>query len=102
MLLRIGNWTKLHQVSFRIVVGTWCVMALVLVNAYSSVLISNLSVPKHQPILQSLEEVAAQHHYKLAVAENTIFANRILVIISSLPSTSIHIFIAVECLINPI
>ncbi len=84
-----GNKTQPQQLSFRILVATWCIMALVLVNAYSSTLISYLSVPKLQPIVNSLEELAAQNSLRLIVPAKTIMANRILVSCSNFLKTDL-------------
>ncbi|KAI9553850.1 hypothetical protein GHT06_019119 [Daphnia sinensis] len=39
--------------------GVWCLMTVVLVNAYSSTLMSYLTVPKLTPIINTLAELAA-------------------------------------------
>lgn len=59
--------------------GSWCLVASVLVNAYSCNLISYLTVPKYKPIVQSLEDVAANPDMQFAVDAGTVLADRTLV-----------------------
>lgn len=77
--LLLGNWLPNKQLPFTLLLGAWCLMACVLVNAYSSILVSYLSVPKLHPIVNSLEELAGQKELRLIVPGKTILANRILV-----------------------
>ena len=49
--ISIGPYIPLRQTSFRLAAGVWCLMSLVLINAYSGNLISYLSVPKLKPVL---------------------------------------------------
>lgn len=65
--------------SFVIMTGSWCLVASVLVNAYSCNLISYLTVPKYKPIVQSLEDVAANPDMQFAVDAGTVLADRTLV-----------------------
>jgi len=51
----------------RIVGGAWCLSALVLVTAYSSVLVSFYSAPIYQPLVRSMEELANRDDVNLAV-----------------------------------
>lgn len=39
--------------------GCWCLAAFVLVNAYSTTLVSNLVAPKLMPVCKSYEDLAA-------------------------------------------
>ena len=61
-----GNWVRFKQLSFRIVVASWCLSALVIVNAYSSTLISYLTASKI-PITKSFEELAERSPQDLLV-----------------------------------
>ena len=54
-------------------------MTLVLINAYASNLISYLTVPKLQPVIQSLQHLSSSHDLKLAIDANSVLAQRILV-----------------------
>jgi len=44
--------------------GTWCLAALVLVNAYSSLLISSLAIPKLMPAPQGYSDLALNPAHK--------------------------------------
>lgn len=44
--------------SLKLLVGIWLLCMVVLINAYSSVLTSLLAVPKLEPIVKTLQEVA--------------------------------------------
>ena len=62
-----------------ILVGIWCLMCVVLANAYAGVLFSFLSVAKLEPIVKSLEELANAKQLKLIVQDRSELANRYLV-----------------------
>ncbi len=53
---------------------------VVLINAYSGVLTSLLTVPKLQPIAKTLEEVAEKNVLRLTIEKNTYFSEMFLVI----------------------
>ena len=58
--LCFDRWLEsMKKLSFRIVQGSWCLAALVLVNAYSTTLISNLVAPKLMPVSKSYEDIVA-------------------------------------------
>jgi len=58
--------------SFRILQGTWCLAAFVLLNAYSSTIISYLTAPKLMPVAKSVEDVARgiPQHLKLLLEKD--------------------------------
>lgn len=62
-----------------LVVGIWCLICVVLANAYAGTLFSFLSVAKLEPIVNSLEELANTKHLKLLVLDRGELANRFLV-----------------------
>ena len=55
---------------------------VVLVNAYTGVLTSLLAVPKWEPIVQTLDDVAASPHLRLTVEKATVPAQEYLVMAS--------------------
>ena len=57
----VGNSSMSQRKIFalRLAVGLWCLMMMVLVNAYSGTLTSYLAVPKLRPIVNTLTELAA-------------------------------------------
>ena len=55
-----GGWDKWkYKASFLILQGTWCLAAFVLLNAYSSTIISYLTAPKLTPVAKNLDQVAS-------------------------------------------
>lgn len=70
---------KLRSRGSYILVGIWCLMAVVLANAYAGTLFSFLSVPKLEPIVNSLEELANDKHLQIIIQDRNELANRFLV-----------------------
>ena len=62
-----------------ILVGIWCLMAVVLANAYGGVLFSFLSVTKLEPIVNSLEELAHSPNLQLIIQDRSELAIRFMV-----------------------
>jgi len=84
VIINKGDWSRWKQLSFRILLGSWCVAAFVLVNAYSTTLISNLTAPKLTPVARSYEDVASPNppkNVKLIVEKNEIGAQYAMVFI---------------------
>lgn len=67
------------RLSLRIVLGFWLLMMIVLINAYTGVLTSLLTVPKLKPIPQSLEDLAAMKDYRVTINKNHLLAIAFLV-----------------------
>ncbi|XP_046633905.1 glutamate receptor ionotropic, delta-2-like [Daphnia pulicaria] len=66
---------RLH---IRIPIALWCLVAVVICNAYSGTLTSFLTVTKMKPIINSLEELASSDHYKLTAEYNSAFNDKFL------------------------
>lgn len=64
---------------FRLSVGLYCLVAVVICNAYTGTLTSFMTVPKLKPIVQSLEELAESDVYKLTAESNTPVTNLMMV-----------------------
>ena len=62
-----------------ILVGIWCLVAVVLANAYAGTLFSFLSVAKLEPIVNSLEELANSKNLQLISQDRSDVSNRFLV-----------------------
>jgi len=53
-----GSWSIWKQLFYRIqLAGSWCLAVVDLVNAYSSILISNLTIPTLKPITKSFDDI---------------------------------------------
>jgi len=80
---RIGAWNqwKYYKLSFRILQGAWCLAAFVLVNAYSSTIISYLTAPKLITVAETLDQVALGYpqNLKLLIEKDNIMTGRYLV-----------------------
>lgn len=62
-----NNISPKTKFSLRLVAGLWCLMMVVLVNAYTGTLMSYLTVPKLRPIVNTLEELAASSETQMTV-----------------------------------
>ena len=59
--------------------GFWVLVGMVLINSYSSIIISSLTVPKMKPAIENLEDLAKSKDVGLIVRSDTIFGQEILV-----------------------
>ena len=76
----IGQWMKISHFSFRLAVGVWVLMALVLVNVYSGNLFSYLAVPKLNPIPNTFDELADKYpQQKITLEANSVMADMFMV-----------------------
>ena len=75
----VGYSTNLRSRASYIAVGVWCLMAVVLANAYAGTLFSFLTVTKLEPIVNSLEELANSKQLQLLIQDRTVLADRLLV-----------------------
>ena len=62
-----------------ILVGIWCLMCVVLANAYAGTLFSFVSVSKLEPIVNSLEDLAKSENLQLLIQDRTEIATRLMV-----------------------
>lgn len=74
--LRLSNF----KFAIRLMMGIWLLLMVVLINCYTGVLTSIMTVPKLEPIPQSLEELAAKKEYKVTVMKESFLAKAFLVI----------------------
>lgn len=76
----IANLTPSTQV----LVAGWCLATFVLVQSYTSCLVSNLTAPRFIPLINTLEELANSHDITLVMLKYTSTASFLSVIISFL------------------
>ena len=62
-----------------ILIGVWCLMAVVLSNAYGGVLFSFLSVSKLEQPINSMEELSRSKQVMIITQDRTELATRLLV-----------------------
>ena len=65
--------------SYRILAGFWLLGAMVLVNSYSGIVISSLTVPKMKPSIDSFEDLANSNEVGLVLRYDTYMGEQILV-----------------------
>ncbi len=66
------------QNSFRILAGCWLLGALVLVNSYSSIVVSSLTLPRMKAPINSFEDLAANKEVSLLLRNDLIISKQIL------------------------
>ena len=59
--------------------GFWLLAAIVLVNSYSSTVVSSLTVPRMMPSITSLEALAASKDVSILTKKDTAIGQQILV-----------------------
>ena len=74
-----AEYFRERKLFVRILVATWCLMALILVNSYTGNLTSYLSIPKVSPIPSSFEDVAYKTRTGLTVESKSVLSEHILV-----------------------
>ena len=76
-----GCRERIQRNAFRILAGFWLLIAaMVLVNSYSSIVISSLTVPKMKPSIDSLEDLAASEDVDVVLRSDVSTGEQILVI----------------------
>ena len=66
LFIKAGCALKNNKSAVRFLAAVWCLMAVILINYYNSTLISYMLVPKYEPIVNTIEELA--HSTKLSVS----------------------------------
>ncbi len=77
--LIIGGSVAVVQLSFRVLVGAWLLIATVLVNSYSGTVISYLTVPKMKPPINTFEDLVASKEVELILLAETVIEQQIRV-----------------------
>ncbi|XP_046447449.1 uncharacterized protein LOC124196410 [Daphnia pulex] len=73
-----GNILAVNRLSFRFLVGTWALVATVLVNSYSSTVISYMTVSKNKPAINTFEDLVASENVELIVLADTTTKKQIM------------------------
>ena len=75
-----GGSVAIARLSFRVLVGVWLLVAMVLVNSYSGTIISYLTVPKMKPSINTFEDlVSSEDNIQLVLLADTVIAQQIQV-----------------------
>ena len=80
ILLAIGDYSPFSRHSFRILAGGLLLASLVLVNSYSSIVMSSLTVPIRNPAVNSLEDLVDNEDVSLIIQKDVILGTLILVL----------------------
>ena len=67
----IANGVINFTLATRLVVATWCLMAVVFVNSYTGILVSYLMAPKFLPLITTVQSLADSREVSIAVAKHT-------------------------------
>ncbi|EFX80578.1 hypothetical protein DAPPUDRAFT_318460 [Daphnia pulex] len=73
-----GHPIHVNRLPFRILIGAWVLVATVLVNSYSSTVISYLTVPKMKSPINTFEDLVASKDIKLILLADSITKKQIL------------------------
>ena len=72
-----GGSLAIARLSFRVLVGVWLLVAMVLVNSYSGTVISYLTVPKMKPPINTFDDLIASEDIGLVLLEDTVIEQQI-------------------------
>lgn len=74
-----GIYIPYAQHSFRILAGCWLLAGLVLVNSYSSIVVSSLTVPTMKPAVNSFEDLITNEEVTMILRKDLAISGLILV-----------------------
>ena len=75
----IAGYFSSQRLPLRMVAGAWCLIAVVIFYAYNSTLISYISLPIYDPIINNWEELAASKTLRVAAPKGGAFSPILLV-----------------------
>lgn len=75
----VGGKETFSRFSFRILVGGWLLGAMVLINSYSGIVTSSLTVPRMKPTINSFEDLAASNDVGIVLRHDVSTGEQILV-----------------------
>lgn len=67
-----GHVIQVNRLPFRILIGSWVLVATVLVNSYSGTVISYITVPKMKSPINTFEDLVASSDVNLILLADTI------------------------------
>ena len=73
-----GSHTR-DRTSFKLLTGLWLLSMVVLINGYLGVLTSMLTIPKLEPILFTMKEVAESEQLRVTIEKNSDLSTQFLV-----------------------
>lgn len=75
----IADEDIIYTLAKRLVVAAWCLMAVVLVNSYTSSLVSYLMAPKYVSLMNTIQDLAESKEISLIVLKHTSMHSELLV-----------------------
>jgi Ligand-gated ion channel len=75
----LGGHLLSSRLPLRFVAGSWCLMAVVLVYAYTGTLISYISLSKYESVINTFEDLAASKTLRIITQRGSLSAEIILV-----------------------
>lgn len=76
-----------YTLATRLVVAAWCLISIVIVNSYTSSLVSHLMAPKFSPLINTVQDLADSREISIVVLKHTsvdsaLFVIRIAILLS--------------------
>ncbi len=75
-----GSIPYVKRSAIRIAMAVWLLSLVVLQNGYNGVLTSFMTVPKLEPVFNTLEEVLADGRYRITDQKHSVMTNQFLVL----------------------
>lgn len=73
------DYLPLNSIKMRIVMTSWILAIVVLVNSYSSQLVSFLTVPVYEKTVETFDDLVKRPDLPLTIPANSVFLQRIMV-----------------------
>lgn len=61
----------MHKHIFTLMIALWLLSMVVLINVYTGIYTANMAVPKLEPTVDTLEQLAASDKFRMTVDKNT-------------------------------
>jgi len=74
-----AEYFAIKTLATRLVLGTWCLMCVVIINSYTGNLTSYLTTPALKPIPNSFQELALSKEISFIVDDRSVLAEQVLV-----------------------
>lgn len=75
----VANSCNIKTLSTRLLVAAWCLVAIVIVNSYTTTLASYLMAPRYKPLVNSIEDIADSSRPMLMVLKEGSYESFLLV-----------------------
>lgn len=79
LYIQLGSSNPYAEHSFRILAACWLLTSLVLVNSYSSIIVSSLTVPIMKPAVNSFQDLVDNKQVSLVLRPDIVVGQQIMV-----------------------